>query len=376
MGLVVALSAGAWGLTRDGATAAGPGSRVVTLAAGAIEAVVSSTGTINPAKQADLSFAVPGTVTKVAAKVGKKVTKGQALAKIDDAALARTVTTARANRDAAAEALDSVETSGGSDTQVASAQAQLATARDRLAAAEDDQAAATLTSPITGTVATVNLDVGDRVTASGGSGGGSGGSSSSGTQIVVVGTDSWVVDASVSNADLVQIATGQQARITPSGATTQVFGTVSSVGIVASSTSGGSATFPVQIKVTGNPTGLYAGATAAVNIVVKTAQDVLTVPTQALRTSGTDTVVTKVVDGKEVVSTVEVGTSYGASTQVLSGLVAGDQVTVTDLRTPAGGGTGTTRRNGQNGGAGGGFGGGGIGGTAGTAPVTTFGGNR
>ena len=298
--LVVVLSAGAWGVTRSDGTTATPSSRVVTIAAGAIEQTVSSTGTIAPAQKADLNFAVAGEVTSVAAKVGQKVKKGQTLAKIDTDALSRAVTTAKANRDAAAEALASVEAAGASATQIASAQAQLVTAKDRLAAARDDLEAGTLTAPFTGTVATVALDVGDRVGASGGGSSAGGSGSSSAAQVVVIATDAWVVDASVGSADLAQIKKGQQVRITQSGATQAVFGTVGSVGIVAASTSGGSATFPVQVKVTGDPDGLYAGGTAALSIVVKSLQDVLTVPTQALRTSGTDTVVTKIVDGKEV----------------------------------------------------------------------------
>jgi macrolide-specific efflux system membrane fusion protein len=364
--LVVVLAAGAWGVTRSGGTAAAATSRVVTISAGTLEQTVSSTGTIAPAQKADLSFGVAGTVTSVAAKVGKKVKKGQTLARIDTAALERAVTTAQANRDAAAVALSSVQASGASSTQVSSAQAQLLEAKDRLAAAREDLAAGALTSPITGTVASVALDVGDRVTAGSGSGGtspsaagssSSSSSSSSSAQVVVIATDAWVVDASVGSADLAQIKKGQQARITPTGAGQAVFGTVSSVGIVAASSSGGSATFPVQIKVTGDPAGLYAGGTAAVSLVVRQLQDVLTVPTQALSTSGTDTVVTKVVDGKDVTTPVRVGTSYGPSTQVLSGLVAGDQVRLTDLRAATG--TGTNRRTGTGaGGTGGAFPGG------------------
>jgi len=94
----------------------------------------------------------------------------------------------------------------------------------------------------------------------GGSGaGGSGGSNSSGAQIVVITTNAWVVDASVSSADLAQVKKGLQAQITPTGARQPVFGTVSSVGVIAS-TSAGTASFPVTVDVTGTPTGLYAGA--------------------------------------------------------------------------------------------------------------------
>ena len=75
--------------------------------------------------------------------------------------------------------------------------------------------------------------------ASQGSGGNSqsstGSSSSSGTsssptaQIVVISTNSYLVNASVDDTEVGQIKTGDQAVITPNGSTAEVYGTVSSV---------------------------------------------------------------------------------------------------------------------------------------------------
>ena len=146
--------------------------------------------------------------------------------------------------------------------------------------------------------------------------------------MVVISTSSWVVDASVGSADLASLKKGLQAEITPTGSATKVFGTVASVGIVASSSSG-TAAFPVTIAVTGSPAGLYAGGTSSVAIIVKQVADVLTVPTLALHTSGDQTVVQQIKDGKQVSTPVTVGTAYGATTQILSGLASGDQVVVT-----------------------------------------------
>ncbi len=153
----------------------------------------------------------------------------------------------------------------------------------------------------------------------------------------MISTGSWLVNASVDSADLASLKKGLQAEITPTGSSTKVFGTVRSVGIVASSATG-TATFPVTIAVTGSPTGLYAGGTAGVAIVVKQIPHVLTVPTLALRTSGNQTVVQQMRNGAQVTIPVTVGTTYGATTQVLSGLKAGDQVVLT-LPRPGGPGT-------------------------------------
>jgi hypothetical protein len=168
-----------------------------------------------------------------------------------------------------------------------------------------------------------------------------------------------VVQASVGSEDLPKLRKGLQAEITPTGSATKIFGTVKSIGIVASSSSSGSATFPVTIIVTGSPKGLYAGGAADVVIIVKQLDNLLTVPTNALHTEGGKTVVHQMSNGAQVSTPVKVGTTYGAVTQILSGLKAGDKVVGTAFR--FGGSTGGTRSR-QGGGTGGGAGGGGFGG--------------
>jgi multidrug efflux pump subunit AcrA (membrane-fusion protein) len=381
--LVVLLAAGgsgAWAMTRGGGTAAtGAGARSIlsTVSSQPIEQTVDASGTIEPASIADENFAVSGQITSVKVTVGQTVTKGQVLARVDDADLSRAVDIAQANRDAAAAQVTAAADANASATQIDSARAQLATAEDKLAQAKDDLDNATLRATISGTVAAVNFAKGDRV--SGSAGGSSRGSSASGAGsgsssagIEIVGTKTWEVDASVSGTDLATIKKGQQARITPSGATAPIFGLVDSVGVVASTASGGSSTFPVTIKVTGTPDNLHPGETATVVIVTKSIPDVLTVPTAALRQENGQTVVTKVVNGKDTTVPVVVGTAYGANTQVTSGLSDGDQVRVTINR--AGPATGNNNRG--NGGnrqfGGGGFGGGGFtgGGTFGGGTFT------
>ncbi len=92
---------------------------------------------------------------------------------------------------------------------------------------------------------------------------------------------------------------GLQAQITPTGSTEPIFGTVSSVGLVAESSTTGSSTFPVVIAVTGKVSGVYAGSSADVSIIVKQLQNVLTVPTAAVRNTNGKTSVTVVKNGKQ-----------------------------------------------------------------------------
>lgn len=333
---------GAWALSTGGGSAAAAGitrTSTATATISTVEQTVAATGTVEPAEQDELTFAVAGTVTAVKVAIGDVVKRGQTLATVDTADLERAVEIAQANRDAAAAQVDAAEDAEDpSETQIASAKAQLETAEDKLASAQDDLDAAELKAPFAGTIASVGISKGDRV---GSSAAGAGNGSTAGS-ITLVGTKSWTIDASVSGSDLDKIEKNQQARISLSGATQQIFGTVSSVGVVASSTSGSSSSFPVTIKVTGDPDGLHPGASATVTIVTKSVPDVLTVPTNAIRQENGRTVVTKVVDGKEETVEVVVGTAYGMTTEITSGLVDGDQVKITSTSVRPG--TGITDR--------------------------------
>jgi macrolide-specific efflux system membrane fusion protein len=378
--LVVVVGGGTWAATRSPSDAAAP--TLVSATSSTIRDSVSASGTIQPAQRADLSFAVSGTVISLPVAAGDQVKAGTTLATVDSASLQSAVTSAQATVTATQDQLTAQQSAASSAVQIASTQAQLVDVQGKLTDARTALAAASMTSPIAGTVAQVNIAIGDKVgstassaSASAGSGGTSSGgtgsssssagasSSSSTAQIVVISTTSWVVQASVGSADLPKLKKGMQAEVTPTGSATKIFGTVKSIGIVASSSSSGSASFPVTIIVTGSPKGLYAGGAADVSIIVKRVENLLTVPTNALHTEGGKTVVHQLRNGAQVSTAVKVGTTYGPVTQILSGLKAGDKVVGTAFRV---GGTGGTRsRTGSGTGGGGGYGGGGFSGGGG-----------
>jgi multidrug efflux pump subunit AcrA (membrane-fusion protein) len=383
--VVAAAAVSTWALTRSPANAAAT-TNLVAAATSDLSQTVATTGTIQPKQRSDLTFTVSGKVTTVAATVGQAVSKGAVLATLDTTTLTSGVNTAVAAVTSAEQQLASV--AGGTSTQIAAANAQLAQAQSQLATARDDLAAAALTAPFSGVVASVGIAVGDSVGSSSASGGGGGGAATTGagggggsaasttstsTAITLISTTAWIVNASVGSADLAQLKKGLQAQITPTGSRTPVFGTVSSLGIIASSSTTGSATFPVVIDVTGNPTGLYAGSSASVSIIVKQITGVLTVPTPAVLTENGKTVVHQMVGGKQVSTAVTIGAVYGALTEIKTGLKAGDQVVVTLTRF-GGGGTGRTGGGAGTGGRTGGAGGGGFGGGGGAGGGGGFGG--
>ncbi|HJQ47190.1 MAG TPA: biotin/lipoyl-binding protein [Amycolatopsis sp.] len=372
--VVAAVGVTVWLVTRP---ADAPSYRLIAASTTTLKQSVSSSGTIEPAQQSDLDFGVSGQVTAVNVAVGQQVTAGQALATVQSPSLSASVAQAQATLASDQSKLSSDTTNSASSAQISADNAAITAAQNQLANAQATLSEATLTSPITGTVAAVNLTVGQQVSAgssssssssqgssgssqggnsnSNGNSGGSQSSSSSSSsssgsagsaQIVVISTNTYVVNAGVDDTEVGQIKTGDQAVITPDGSTTPVYGTVSSVAVMPSGSSS-VPSYPVTVSVTGNPTGLFAGAGATVSIVVKQLSDVLAVPSLAVHYTGTQAAVDEMIGGKQTSKPITVGVTVNGMTQVLSGLSEGDQVMV---NVPAGTTGGTTRTGGGQGG--------------------------
>jgi len=327
----------------------------MTVSSETIQQTVTASGTLAALRSSDESFAVSGTVTKVAVEAGDRVRKGQVLATVGRISLVAARTAAASSLTAAISQLDDDADAGASDVQLAADRAAIVSARATLADAREAVANATLRASIAGTVTSVDLSKGDAVgsgsssssSGSGASGSGMGGtgsssassspsSSSSGT-ISIVSTKSFVVDATVAAEDAEQLKEGLQAEIAATGVDDTVYGTVTEVGLVAQTNDSGAAVFPVTIEVTGKRDDLYAGVSATAAIVVQQRTDVLTVTSRALTSRDGTTYVTAIVDGKEVETAVETGGAYGMSTEILSGLAEGDEVVVPGFTMPAGG---------------------------------------
>jgi len=111
---------------------------------------------------------------------------------------------------------------------------------------------------------------------------------------------------------------------------------------------------------------------ADASIIVLQHSDVLTVPSSAVHTLGTESFVYELKGGKEVEHTVGIGAVGTTLTQITSGLKSGTEVVLANLSVPLSTGTSTSGGLGGLGGAGfgggagrfggGGFGGGGFGG--------------
>ncbi|GAA4844100.1 efflux RND transporter periplasmic adaptor subunit [Luteimicrobium xylanilyticum] len=393
--------------------------QTATVGTSTFEKSVSATGTLTPTVDDDVSFGASGTVTSVKVAEGDTVKKGDVLATIDTLQLKADLLSAKADLATAkadlASAEDANDGTDAAEQQVDAKEAAVKVAQAAEDDAEDAMDAATLKAPAAGLVTAVNVAKGDAVTgssgssasgsssgsgstggssSSGGMGGGSGSSSSSSSStsstaaFTIVGTSSWEVAVSVGEDDVENVAKGDQVELTGDDLSDTVFGTVSSVGLLPS-TSSGSVTYPVTVKVTGSPKGLHDGVSVTAKIVYERRSDVLSVPSAAITTTdGTSTVEVVGDDGKTTKTTVTVGETSGQNVEITKGLTEGQKIQYTQtVFTPGS----TSNRNGTNqqngelpgfgGGEGGGrgyggYGGGNQGGGGQDGPPAGFGGGQ
>jgi multidrug efflux pump subunit AcrA (membrane-fusion protein) len=198
----------------------------------------------------------------------------------------------------------------------------------QVAVAQQAVAQATIASPIAGKVVGVNLAVGDTVT-----------SASTTQNIIVVGDGGFEAVTTVGIAKLPAVKVGQPATVIPDGSAKPLDGTVVSIAGTPDS-SATSTSYQVVIALSTEDSqqaaaaGLHNGSTGSIAIVTKRAASVLSVPTSAVTTTGTQHTVT-VLDGstsKQV--TVGIGVVGDTWTEITSGVNAGRQVVLANLGEP------------------------------------------
>jgi RND family efflux transporter MFP subunit len=403
-----------------------------TLRQGNLALTIGATGpiqgnTYNP------TFATSGRVAEIDVNVGQQVNAGQQLAKLDTSSLNDALRQAQAQKDQAWWTLQNAL--WNCDNQRSqppnckdAANAAYNSAKQQYQTAVNNLNSATLTAPHAGIVTTINGSVGG---SSSGAGSSSTGTTTGGGFIQIADMSALQVVASVNEADIGNVATGQTATFTTSAYGPTVFrGTVSLISPAATTTSS-VVTYPVTVDVDMSSLqgkNLLPGMTAtltitrarrsnivllpasavtfargainlngssaasnssAPNITVQQARDALVAARQTLTTleqahdvsadNPTPSFVLQQNGKQWVVKPVVIGLTDGTYYEALAGLSAGDSVVTgqsgsaanaasSSSRLPFGGGFG-----GGNGGAGGGGGRGGAGGNGGQ---TTPGGGR
>ena len=229
--------------------------------------------------------------------------------------------------------------------------------------AEDALADYTITAPISGTIANLDLNVGDTV--------------GSGTNAATLITNQDIADLSLNEVDAAKVQAGQNATLTfdaiPNLSLTGTVVDVSPLGTVSS----GVVSYDVKIGFTTQDPRVKAGMTVDADIETAVHENVLEVPAGAVQTQNGQSYVLAFNPPLSTTSTTGVTTSqtpeehpgyhrhhrrHHTNTEIDSGLTAGQQIVsrTTGSNTASAATTATTR---------GGFGGGGAGGGGGGAVI-------
>ena len=217
--------------------------------------------------------------------------------------------------------LDRAELDEAADaTAVAAAQAQVDKQRLGVSEAEEALAGTELVAPFDGTILDTYVSEGDPI-------------ASSSSIVTLADLGSMQVVASVDETTIRQVSEGQRASISFDAYSNQTFeGEVLSVPLYGA-LQGGVTVYDVPLSLAGaEALNLLVGMTANVEIETGHASDALLVPTLALqKVSGSYQVsVPNTLDpaGEPETVPVQIGLSNGTYTQIVKGLIAGDQVIV------------------------------------------------
>ena len=291
-----------WFFNRNGNEVASP-YRFVTIEQGDLEAVVSSTGTLNAVTTVQVGTQVSGIISHIFVDFNDKVRRGQIVARIDTTLLVSAVEDGEANIERNQAQLRQAEREfkrikGLYDKQFITevecnraqydldiANAATKSAEINLERARRNLGYATIYAPISGTVIERNVDVGQTVAAS-----------FSAPQLFLIADDLSHIEilASVDESDIGLIKEGQTARFTVQAYPDEMFtGSVRQVRLQ-STMQENVVNYTVVIDVENEDRKLLPGMTATTDFLIETAQDVMKVQNAALRFRPTEAMMAEV----------------------------------------------------------------------------------
>ncbi|MBK9964119.1 MAG: efflux RND transporter periplasmic adaptor subunit [Holophagales bacterium] len=301
-GLVGAASAAAWGVYRLTSGEPAPAFRFTTVSRGAIQALVSSTGTLQAVTTVSVGTQVSGQISALLVDFNDQVKKGQLLARIDPTIARQGVADAQANLERVQaqagqarsdqnrnRALSTAGLIAGSALEQGGSTQKVADATVRSAAVALERAKQNLSftsiyAPIDGVVVERNVNLGQTVAAS-----------LSAPQLFLIANDlsRMQILALVGESDIVRIRQEQAVTFTVQAMPGQKFsGSVQQVRLQ-STTADNVVNYTVVVTLE-NPGGkLLPGMTARVDFLVKSAENVLRAPNAALRYKPSDDVLAR-----------------------------------------------------------------------------------
>lgn len=315
-----------------------------------IQNTITATGTIEPVTSVTVGTQVSGIVSHLYVDYNSVVRKGQVIAELDKTNLTSQLTAAKANLQSAQSSLNYQQANydryktlydkglvSANDFESArlsylQAKEQVVSAREEVQRAQTNLGYATITSPIDGVVLSKSVEEGQTVA-----------SSFSTPELFVIAQDltDMRVIADIDEADIGDVKEGQRVSFTVDAFPDDVFeGSVTQVRQQAT-TSSNVVTYEVVISAPNNDLKLKPGLTANVTIYTLEKNNVLAVSTKALRFTPNEALLKdgqtiEDVDAPHKVWTlndhvfkahkVEVGTTNGMLTEIVSGLKEGTSV--------------------------------------------------
>jgi HlyD family secretion protein len=235
--------------------------------------------------------------------------------------------------------------------QIAQARSNVDSAQVQVDTAQRALDGTVLKAPVGGVVLAVNGKVGESSgntsSATGSSGSQTSGGTSSSTSsaatssatsagngfVTIANPSQLEVTANIAEADAAGLQLGQEATVTFPATNDTATGTVTQI-TPQSTVTNNVVLYPITVSLDSAPPGVKTGSTASLSITDGQATGVLEVPTAAITTVGTNHTVTVQRGGSDTVVPVGVGLTGATTTEITSGLQAGD-VVVLPSPTPA-----------------------------------------
>ncbi len=283
-------------------------------------AVTSSDATFQKAKDALEQLRHPRAADLAAAQASLV----QAQTQLDKAQLPYTEADLASQRASVEQGLANLSkiTSPGTSQDIARAQLSVEKAQLNLDQARYNLDQAVIIAPFDGMISNVAVTAGAAQ-----------GVGSSTIVMSIIDPTTMQVQANVDETDVAKLALGQNALITVDAVGQRPFqGQITAIAPNATVQSGVT-NYQITMSIR-QPTGLRSGMTATAQVVYQQRQDVLLIPSRAIRTAGRERTVQLLVDGKPETRTIEVGLSDDQRTEVTSGLQLGDQVLIEGARAP------------------------------------------
>jgi len=321
---------------------------------GSIKNSITATGTIEPVTSVTVGTQVSGIVSHLYVDYNSLVKKGQVIAELDKTNLTSELNTARANLTSAQSTLNyeqnnynryktlfnkglvSADEYETAKLSYLKAKEQVNTARESVQKAQTNLGYATITSPIDGIVLSKSVEEGQTVAASFNT-----------PELFTIAQDltDMRVIADIDEADIGGVKEGQRVTFTVDAFPDDQFeGNVTQVRQQAT-TESNVVTYEVVISAPNKDLKLKPGLTANVTIFTLEKNDVLTVPSKALRFIPIEALIGKdqkiedveaphklwTLEGNVIKAhAVEIGTTNGIQTEIVSGIAAGTEI-LTDL---------------------------------------------